>query len=75
MSSDFQDARGIVFTGYLQKGYTINKASYANLVRLLQKAMKTKRLRRLVEEVLFHKDNISTRSSLVSRIAAHDCAF
>ena len=43
MASVFWDAKGIAFIDYLQKGRTINGEYYANLLRELRQAIKSKR--------------------------------
>lgn len=42
MAFIFWDTKGIVFIDYLQKGQIINKEHYANLLRQLQMAVRSK---------------------------------
>ena len=47
---------------------------YANLLRQLQKAFKSKRPGKLTEGVLFHQDN-AAHKSVVAITDMHDCGF
>lgn len=75
MASVFWDAKGIVFIDYLQKGRTINGEYYANLLRELRKAIKSKRPGKLTKGVLFHQDNAPAHKSVVAMAAVRDCGF
>ena len=48
MASFFWDAKVIVFIDYLQKGRTMNREYYANLLRELRQAIKSKRPGKLI---------------------------
>ncbi|GLD62679.1 histone-lysine N-methyltransferase SETMAR-like protein [Lates japonicus] len=75
-ASVFWDAKGIhVFIDYLQKGQTINGEYYANLLRQLRKAIKSKRPGKLTKGVLFHQDNAAAHKSVVAMAAVRDCGF
>ena len=69
MASVFWDAKGIVFIDYLQKVQTINEEYYANLLRQLQKAIKSKQPGKLTKGVLFYQDNAPTHKSMVAMAA------
>ena len=60
MASFFWDAKEAVFIDYLQKGRTIIGEYYANLLRKLREAIKSKRPEKLTKGVLFHQDNAPT---------------
>ncbi|KAM9359101.1 uncharacterized protein gal3st2 [Symphorus nematophorus] len=75
MDSIFWDAKDIVLIDYLQKGQTINGECYANLLRQLRKAIKTKRPGKLTKGVLIHQDDAPAYKSVVAMAAVHDCGF
>ena len=75
MASVFWDSKGIFFIDYLKKGQTINGEYYANLLRQLRKAIKTKRPGKLTKGVLLHQDNAPAHTSMVAMAAARDCGF
>ena len=64
-----------MFIDYLQKGQTINGEYYANLLRELRKAIKSKRPGKLTKGVLFHQDNAPAHKSVVAMAAVRDCVF
>uniref|UniRef100_A0A3Q0RHJ7 Mos1 transposase HTH domain-containing protein n=1 Tax=Amphilophus citrinellus TaxID=61819 RepID=A0A3Q0RHJ7_AMPCI len=57
------------------KGHTINGEYYANLLRQLRKAIKSKWPGKLTKGVLFHQDNAPVHKSMVSVAAVCDCGF
>ena len=75
MASVFWDAKCIVLIDYLQKGKTINGEYYANLLRQLRKAIKSKRPGKLTEGVLLHQDNALAYKSMVAMSSVHDYGF
>ena len=75
MASVFWDAKGIVLIDYLQKGHTINGEYYANLLRQLREAIKSKRRGKLTKGPLLHQDNAPAHKSMIAMAAAHDCGF
>ena len=75
MASVFWDAKSIVFIDYLQKGKTINGEYYAELLRELRQAIKSKRPGKLTKGVLLHQDNAPAHKYLVAMSAVHDCGF
>lgn len=58
-----------MFVDYLHKGHTMNGEYYDNLLRELQKVIKTKYQRKLPKGVLF------TRQSLVSMAVVRDFSY
>ena len=76
MASVFWDTKfGIVVTDYFQKGKTINREYYVNLLKQLPKAIKAKRRGKLIKGVLFPQDNALARKSVVALAAMHNCGF
>ena len=71
----FWDAKGIVFIDYLQKGHTVNGEYYANLLRQLREAIKSKRPGKLTKGPLLHQDNAPAHKSVIAMAAVHDCGF
>lgn len=75
MASVFWDAEGILLIDYLDKGETINGRYYANLLRQLREAIKSKRRGKLRKGVLLLQDNAPVHTSVIAMDAARDCAF
>ena len=61
-ASDFWDAKGIVL---------IDGEYFANLLRQLQKAIKSKRPGKLTKGVLFFQDNAPARKSVIAMFTVH----
>ena len=53
----FWDARGIIYTEYLEKGQTITGTYYASLLHRLSKEIKKKRPHLKNKKILFEQDN------------------
>ena len=68
MASVFLDAKGVVFIDYHQKGRTINGEYYANLLRKLREAIKSKRPGKLTE-------GGPVSQSMVAMATLRDCGF
>ena len=60
---------------YLQKGKTINGEYYANLLRQLQKAIKSKQPAKLTKGVIFHHGNAPAQKSVVALSTVHACGY
>lgn len=75
MVAGFWDPKDIVFIVYLRKVHNVNGEYYANLVKLLCKATKTKCPVKLSKWVLFHQDNAAARKFFVSTATLHDRGF
>lgn len=75
MASFFWDSKGIIMVDYLSKGQTINGAYYANLLRQLRQAIKTKRRGKLTKGVLFHHDNAPVHTAGIAMAEIHQCGF
>ena len=75
MTSVFWDAKGILFTDYLQKGRPINGEYCADLLKQLRKTIKAKRPGKLTKGVLFHQDNALAYKSVVAMATVHDCGL
>uniref|UniRef100_A0A3Q0RMV0 Tc1-like transposase DDE domain-containing protein n=1 Tax=Amphilophus citrinellus TaxID=61819 RepID=A0A3Q0RMV0_AMPCI len=58
-----------------KKGHTINGEYFANLLKQLQKAIKSKRHGKLTKGVLFHQDNAPPHKSMVAMAAVRNCSF
>ena len=54
----FWDARGIIYTDYLEKGQPITGAYYASLLRQLSEEIKKKYPHLKKKKILFHQDNV-----------------
>ena len=55
ISARFWDARGIIYTDYLEKGQTITRAYYASLLHRLSEEIKKKLLH--LKKILVYQDN------------------
>ena len=55
MATVFWDARGIIYTDYLEKGRTITGAYYASSLHWLSEKIKEKRPH--LKKIFFHQDN------------------
>ena len=64
MATVFWDARGIIYTDYLEKGQTITGAYYASLLHRLSEEIKKKRTH--LKKILFHQDNARVHACAVS---------
>ena len=64
MATVFWDARGLIYTDWLEKGQTITEAYYASLLHRLSKEIKKKRPH--LEKILFHQDNAPVHTCAVS---------
>jgi hypothetical protein len=58
MASVFWDAEGILFIGYLEKGKTITREYYFNLLTRLDKQIREKRPSLQKKKIIFHQDNL-----------------
>ena len=64
-----------MFIDYFQKGKTINREYYVNLLKQLRKAIKAIRCGKLTKWVLFPRDNAPAYKSVVTLAAMYDCGF
>ena len=72
MASVFRNAKGIVLIDYLQKSKTISGEYYANLLRQLRNATKSKQFGKLTKGVLFHQHNAPPHKYVVAMSTVHD---
>ena len=63
MASIFWDAEGMLLVDYLDKGHTITRAYYANILRQLWEKIKQIQCGQLTRGVLFHQDNALAHTS------------
>ena len=63
----FWNARGIIYTDYLEKGQTVTGAYYASLLHRLSEEVKKKSLH--LKKILFHQDNVLFFISKLERMA------
>ena len=75
MASVFWDAHGIIFIDYLEKGKTITGEYYATLLDKLNQEIKEKRPHLKKKKLLFHHDNASPHTSVVSMAKINDLRF
>lgn len=64
MASVFWDAKGIIFTDYLEKGKTINSEYYIQLLIKLREEIAVKRPGMYKTKILFHQDNAPAHRSM-----------
>ena len=64
MATVFWDARGIIYTDYLEKGQTITGAYYASLLHRFSEEIKKKLP--YLKKILFHQDNARMHTCAVS---------
>nr|XP_032528131.1 uncharacterized protein LOC116778294 [Danaus plexippus plexippus] len=75
MASVFWDAEGIIMVEYLEKGATITGSYYADQIRRLREAIKSKRRGKLRARVLFHQDNAPAHKAAVAMAAIEEMGF
>jgi histone-lysine N-methyltransferase SETMAR len=66
MVSVFWDAEGILFIDYLEKGKTITREYYSNLLTRLDKKIREKRPGLQKKKIIFHQDNAPTHKSVLA---------
>jgi len=64
MASVFWDAKGILFIDYLEKGNTVTREYYSNLLSRLDKKFHEKRPSLQKKKITFHQDNAPTHKSV-----------
>ena len=73
MATVFCDARGIIYTDYLEKGQTITGAYYASLLRRSSEEIKKKRPH--LKKILFHQNNARVHTCAVSMAKSIEFKF
>ena len=68
MTFVFWDAKGILMIDYLWTSWTINREYYANLLRQLQREIKSKQPGMLTKSVLFLQDNAPVQGLWLQRL-------
>jgi hypothetical protein len=66
MVSVFWDAEGILFIDYLEKGKTITREYYSNLLTRLDKKIREKRPGLQNKKIIFHQDNAPAHKSVLA---------
>jgi histone-lysine N-methyltransferase SETMAR len=66
MASVFWDAEGILFIDYLEKGKTITREYYSNLLTRLDEKIHEKRPSLQRKKIVFHQDNTPAHKSILS---------
>ena len=75
MATVFWDARGIIYTDYLEKGQTITGAYYASLLHRLSDEIKKKSPYLKKKKILFHQDNARVHTCAVSMTKVMELKF
>jgi histone-lysine N-methyltransferase SETMAR len=75
MASMFWDAEGILFIDYLEKGKTINREYYSNLLTRLDEKIHEKRPGLQKKEIIFHQDNAPTHKSVLAMRKLRDLQY
>jgi len=71
----FWDSKGVIMTDYLSKNSTVTSAYYADKLRKLCEALKSKRRGELQRGVLLLHDNAPVHTSTVVTSAAAECGY
>ena len=66
MASVFWDAEGILFIDYLEKGKTITREYYSNLLTRLDEKNCEKRPGLQKKKIVFHQDNAPAHKSVLA---------
>jgi len=66
MASVFWDAESILFIDYLEKGKTMTREYYSNLLTRLDEKICEKRPGLQKKKIIFHQDNASTHKSVLA---------
>lgn len=75
MASVFWDVDGVIMIDFLAAGSTVTGQYYANVLRQLREAIKTKRRGKLSYSVWLLQDNAPAHTSQLSIDAARECGF
>ena len=73
MATVFWDARGIIYTNYLEKGQTITGVYYAPLLHRLSEEIKKKRL--YLKKILLNQDNARAHTCAISMVKIMELKF
>ena len=66
MATIFWNARGIIYTDYLEKGQTITGVYYASLLHRLGEEIKKKHPHLKKKKIFFHQDSARVQTCAVS---------
>jgi hypothetical protein len=62
----FWDAEGLLFIDYLEKGKTITREYYSNLLTGLDEKIREKRPSLQKKKIIFHQDNAPAHKSVLA---------